>query len=52
MYLTANQISALAQLLVQRGKWNGEQLIPEWWVEEMSKMRIEIPEDKKKALTH
>lgn len=52
MYLTANQISALAQLLVQRGKWNGEQLIPEWWVEEMSKMRVEIPEDKKKALTH
>lgn len=52
MYLTASQISALAQLLLQKGNWNGEQLVPSDWVEEMSKSRVEIPGDEKKALTH
>ncbi len=52
MYLTASQISALAQLLLQKGNWNGEQLVPSAWVEEMSKPRVEIPGDEKKALTH
>ena len=45
-------ISALAQLLLQKGDWNGEQLIPAWWTEEIGKMRVVIPEDEKKALTH
>ena len=52
MYLTASQISALAQLLLQKGNWKGEQLVPAWWIEEMGKMRVEIPGDEKKALTH
>ena len=52
MYLTAGKISALAQLLLQKGEWNGEQLIPAWWTEEIGKMRVVIPEDEKKALTH
>lgn len=52
MYLTADKISALGQLLLQKGKWNGEQLVPAWWVEEMSKLRVEIPGDEEKALTH
>ena len=52
MYLTARQISALAQLLLQKGNWNGEQLVPAEWVEEMGKQRVVIPGDEKKALTH
>ncbi len=35
-----------------KGEWNGEQLIPAWWTEEIGKMRVVIPEDEKKALTH
>ena len=52
MYLTAPQISALAQLLLQKGNWKGGQLVPSWWIEEMGKPRVEIPGDEKKALTH
>lgn len=52
MYLTASQISALAQLLLQKGNWNGEQLVPSAWVEEMSKPRVAITGDEKKALNH
>lgn len=52
MYLTAPQISALAQLLLQKGNWKGEQIVPAWWIEEMGKPRVEIPGDEKKALTH
>ena len=43
MYLTAPQISALAQLLLQKGNWKGGQLVPSWWIEEMGKPRVEIP---------
>lgn len=50
MYLTAPQISALAQLLLQKGNWKGGQLVPSWWIEEMGKPRVEIPGDEKKAL--
>lgn len=42
MYMTARQIAALGQLLLQKGVWKGEQLIPNWWVEEMSKPRVSI----------
>ena len=44
MYLTAPQISALAQLLLQKGNWKGGQLVPSWWIEEMGKPRVEIPD--------
>ncbi|MEI3490661.1 MAG: hypothetical protein V8Q73_01440 [Blautia sp.] len=50
MYLNAPQISALAQLLLQKGNWKGGQLVPSWWIEEMGKPRVEIPGDEKKAL--
>ena len=52
MYLTARQISAIGQLLVQKGMWEGKQLIPDWWVEAMSQPRVAIPGDEKKALTN
>lgn len=51
MYLTARQISAIGQLLQQKGMWEGKQLVPAWWVEAMSKPRVAIPGDEKKALT-
>lgn len=51
MYLTARQIAALAQLLIQKGNWNGEQLIPAWWIDEMSKPRVSIPGAENMALS-
>lgn len=48
MYLTADQISTLAQLLLQKGNWKGEQLVPQWWIEEMGQSRVVIPGDEKK----
>lgn len=50
MYLTSGKIAALAQLLLQKGSWNGEQLVPAWWVEEMSKPRVVIPGAEEAAL--
>ena len=32
--------------------WQGEQLVPQWWIEEMGQSRVVIPGDEKKALTH
>lgn len=52
MYLTASQIALLAELLLKKGNWNGKQLVPAWWIEEMGKPRVVIPEDQNKALTH
>lgn len=52
MYLTSRDIAALAQLLIQKGKWNGEQIIPEEWIDEMTKMRVAIPGAEQVALSH
>lgn len=52
MYLTADKIAALAQLLVQRGCWNGEQLVPASWIDEMGKPRVAIPGAEGLALSH
>lgn len=43
MYLTATQITTIGQLLVQKGEWEGEQLVPAWWIEEIGKPRVSIP---------
>lgn len=50
MYLTAGQIAKLGQLIIQRGQWNGEQLVSETWVDEMSRPRVTIPDNAGKAL--
>ncbi len=34
LYLTTEDIAKFGQLLLQKGKWNGVQLVPEDWVEE------------------
>lgn len=52
MYLNARQIALLGQLLIQKGRWNDEQLIPEFWVEEITKPRVAKPEMKGRTLSH
>lgn len=41
LYLKTEDLAKAGQLLLQRGNWNGKQLIPEEWVAEMSKMQTE-----------
>lgn len=43
LYLTAREISELGVLFLRKGKWKGEQLIPAWWVETLSKPQVAIP---------
>lgn len=52
MYLNARQIAMLGQLMIQKGSWNGAQLIPQTWVEELSKARVSKPEMKNRTLSH
>ena len=41
LYLKTEDLAKMGQLLLQKGKWNGSQLIPEEWVAEMSKKQVE-----------
>ncbi len=41
LYLKTEDLAKAGQLLLQRGKWNGKQIIPENWVAEMSRMQVE-----------
>lgn len=50
MYLTAPQIAAIGQLLIQSGNWQGQQLISESWIHEMTKGRVAIPDAADSAL--
>lgn len=38
--LKTEDMARFAQLFLQRGKWNGKQLLPESWIEEASTMKI------------
>ncbi len=40
LYLCTEDIAKFGQLYLQKGKWNGHQLIPKKWVEEATKMQI------------
>ena len=44
-------MAKLGQFYLQKGKWNGKQLLPEWWVEEATTKKIEqspnLPEQEK-----
>lgn len=44
LYLRTEDIAKLGQLYLQKGKWNGQQLIPESWVEMASSKQV--PNDK------
>lgn len=50
MYLTARQIARLGQLFQHEGNWNGEQVIPAKWVQEMCLPRIAKPGCEHKVL--
>ncbi len=41
LYLKTEDLAKMGQLLLQKGKWNGKQIIPEQWVAEMSKKQVE-----------
>jgi CubicO group peptidase (beta-lactamase class C family) len=41
LYLKTEDLAKMGQLLLQKGEWNGQQIIPAEWVEEMSKKQVE-----------
>ena len=41
LYLKTEDLAKMGQLLLQKGEWNGKQLIPAEWVSEMSKKQVE-----------
>lgn len=41
LYLKTEDLAKMGQLLLQKGQWNGKQLIPAEWVSEMSKKQVE-----------
>lgn len=45
LYLCAEDMAKLGQLYLQKGKWNGIQLIPEWWVEESAAKHVPVPSE-------
>lgn len=40
LYLKTEDLAKMGQLLLQKGMWNGKQLLPEGWVEEASKAQV------------
>jgi len=44
LYLCTEDIAKFGQLYLQKGKWNGKQLVPEKWVAEAT--RKQVPNDK------
>lgn len=40
IYLSAQSQALFGQLLLQRGEWNGKQLISKYWVDEMMTVRV------------
>ena len=41
LWLKTEDLAKMGQLLLQKGEWNGKQIIPAEWVEEMSKKQVE-----------
>ncbi len=41
LYLKTEDLAKMGQLLLQKGKWNGKQVVPAEWVAEMSKKQVE-----------
>ena len=40
LYLKTEDLAKMGQLLLQGGKWNGRQLVPEEWIREASKAQV------------
>lgn len=41
LYLKTEDMAKVGLCLLQNGKWNGRQVIPEWWVKEMTARQID-----------
>lgn len=39
-YLKTEDMAKIGQLFLNKGKWNGKQLLPEWWIEEASSRQV------------
>lgn len=44
LYLAARELSKFGQLLLNKGEWNGKQLIPENYIEQATKLQIDTSE--------
>lgn len=44
LHATTDAIARLGQLYLQGGEWEGERLLPEWWVEEATRSHIVNPD--------
>ncbi|HJE38941.1 MAG: serine hydrolase [Candidatus Amulumruptor caecigallinarius] len=40
LYLKTEDMAKIGQFYLQKGKWDGKQLLPEWWIEEASKAQV------------
>lgn len=45
LYLSAEDMAKIGQLVLQRGCWNGQQLISAAWIENATAFHVEVPED-------
>jgi CubicO group peptidase (beta-lactamase class C family) len=41
LYLKTEDLAKMGQMLLQKGKFNGMQVVPQWWVEEASKAQVQ-----------
>lgn len=41
LYLKTEDLAKMGQLLLQKGEWNGKQVLPAEWIEEMTKKQVE-----------
>ena len=41
LYIQSESLAKFGQLILDKGKWNGKQLIPEKWINEMTSMQME-----------
>jgi len=39
-YLKTEDMAKIGQLYLNKGKWNGKQLLPEWWIDEASSAQV------------
>ncbi|MDR0540966.1 MAG: ChbG/HpnK family deacetylase [Dysgonamonadaceae bacterium] len=50
LYVKTEDMAKMGQFILQKGKWNGQQLIPESWIEEMTTSHIaSLPAGVKRA---
>ncbi|PRO66944.1 serine hydrolase domain-containing protein [Alkalicoccus urumqiensis] len=41
--MSARDMARFGQLYLQEGRWDGRQIVPEWWVEESTKPQKDVP---------